>query len=130
MRDRLEDLGAHTTVALVTFTDANSLATYTAQHELGFVALRDPDRTGYRAFGLTRGTLARVWGWRALRRYAELLRADGPRDLHRPIEDTRQLGGDFVIDADGLLQWGFWGQGPDDRPSVDELVAAVEVTRR
>ena len=125
MRDRIHDLEDGAVVALVTFPDPAALATYAARHDLGFVALRDPDRSGYRAFGLGRGTFARVWGWRALRRYLTLIRADGVRGLHRPVEDTRQLGGDFVVDAAGTLTWGFWGEGPDDRPSIDELIAAV-----
>jgi hypothetical protein len=87
--------------------------------------LRDIDRNAYTAFGLGRGSFLRVWGSRAARRYASLLRADGFGGLHRPIEDTRQLGGDFVIDPDGRLAWAFWGAGPDDRPSVDDLIAAV-----
>lgn len=130
MRDRIDELDTTATVALVTFTDSASLATYEAHHDLGFIALRDPDRSGYRAFGLGRGTFTRVWGLRAARRYAELLRGGGFRRLRRPTEDTRQLGGDFVIDADGRLAWGFWGAGPDDRPTVDELVSAVRAAAR
>lgn len=125
MRDRLEEFGGAATVALVTFTDAESLAAYQSRHALGFVALRDPDRRGYRAFGLGRGTVARVWGWRAARRYVQLIRRDGIGGLRRPTEDPRQLGGDFVIDREGRLVWGFWGEGPDHRPAVDDLIAAV-----
>ena len=44
--------------------------------------------------------------------------------------DTLQLGGDFVIAPDGTLSWGFWGAGPDDRPELDDLVAAVDRSRR
>jgi len=129
VRDRIDDLGERTTVALVTFTDPVSLTTYSGRHDLGFPILRDPERHAYAAFGLERGSLMRVWGWRAARRYASLLRADGLRGLRRPTEDTRQLGGDFVVDADGRLAWGFWGDGPDDRPSVDEIVDAVASIR-
>lgn len=128
--DRLEELGPETVVALVTFTDREKLAWYGDSHHLGFDTLTDPDRTAYRTFGLGRGSLARVWGWQAGRRYAEILRADGLSGLRLPTEDTRQLGGDFVIDAAGNLSYGFWGDGPDDRPSVDELIAAIRnVTR-
>lgn len=130
MRDRLDELDDQATVALVTFTGADALGDYTSRHDLGYVALRDPDRSGYRAFGLGRGSLARVWGLRAGRRYAELIRQQGIRGLHLPTEDTRQLGGDFVIDAAGHLVWGFWGEGPDDRPTVDDLLAAVAEARR
>ena len=125
MRDRLDELGAETRVALVTFTDPANLAGYLASNELPFPVLVDPDRAAYRAYGLGRGSTARIWGWRAARRYLQLLRVDGVGRLHRPTEDTRQLGGDFVVGPDGRLVFGFWGAGPDDRPSIDELVAAV-----
>lgn len=125
MRDRIDELGDDAIVALVTFTDEAALRDYVARHQLGFLALRDPDRSAYRAFGLGRGSLARVWGWRAARRYASLIRRDGIGALRRPTEDSLQLGGDFVVDAEGRLVWGHWSEGPDDRPAVDELVAAV-----
>ena len=118
-------------MVLVTFTDRASLARYRAANDLPFQTLVDPDRAAYRAFGLGRGSLGRVWGWRAGLRYLQLFRATGlagVRRVHRPVEDTRQLGGDFVVGPDGVLTWGFWGQGPDDRPSVDELVDAVART--
>lgn len=125
MRDRLVDLGESTEVVLVTFTDPSSLTDYQASNELSYPVLTDPSRDTYRAYGLGRGSVRRVWGLRAARRYVELIRESGIGALRRPTEDTLQLGGDFVIDADGKLGWGFWGDGPDDRPSVDDLVNAV-----
>jgi hypothetical protein len=129
VRDRLEELGTDTEVVLATFTGGDEVLAYAADHDLGFPVLRDPDRAAYRAFGLGRGSVRRVWGRRALRRYVELIRRDGLGGLHRPTEDTLQLGGDFVVAPDGTLAWGFWGEGPDDRPSIDALVAAVELAR-
>ncbi len=130
MRDRIDEFGSEATVALVTFTDAESLAEYQSRHSLGFVALRDPDRHGYRAFGLGRGSVARVWGLRAAKRYLELIRRDGIGGVRRPTEDPRQLGGDFVIDGEGRLVWGFWGDGPDHRPAIGDLIAAVRNAAR
>lgn len=60
-----------------------------------------------------------------MRRYLQILGNGGWTNLERPTEDTLQLGGDFVIDASGTLTYGFWGEGPDDRPSVDELFDEV-----
>ncbi|MEM7139611.1 MAG: peroxiredoxin-like family protein [Actinomycetota bacterium] len=128
MRDRIADLGT-VEVALVTFTDADSLAAYRDARDLGFPVLRDPTRAGYAAFGFGRASFARTWGLRAARRYAQLIREGAWRDLRRPVEDTRQLGGDVVIDARGNVSWIHRGAGPDDRPSVDQIVAAVDVAR-
>jgi len=125
VRDRLEELGDTTEVVLVTFTDMASLTEYQWSNELPYPVLTDPNRHTYQAYGLGRGSVRRVWGVRAAKRYVELIRESGLRGLKKPTEDTLQLGGDFVIGQDGNLAWGFWGDGPDDRPSVDELVEAV-----
>ena len=129
MRDRLNELADHTTVALVTFTSHDNLISYAHDHDLGFPILTDPDRDAYRAFGLGRGSIARVYGLKAARRYVELFRDGGLTELRRPTEDTLQLGGDFVIGADGSLLYGFWGEGPDDRPTVDALIDATRTTQ-
>lgn len=134
MRDRLSELGQDTEVALITFTTKENLGWYQEANEVPFPILVDPDRSGYRAFGLGRGSTGRIYGWKATRRYLELFRSAGAnrrpdaawlRELLRPSEDTLQLGGDFVVDTDGNLAYGFWGEGPDDRPTVDELIEAV-----
>jgi len=124
--DRLDELGTVTTVAMITFTDTDNLARYQTANPIPFPVLVDPDRATYRAYGLGRGSVRRVWGWRATRRYLEIFREKGLHGLRRPTEDTLQLGGDFIIAPDGTLAWGFWGEGPDDRPSVDEIIAQLQ----
>ena len=125
MSGRTSELGTDTQVVLVTFTTREDLDAYRDRTDLQLTMVRDPDRTAYAAYGLGRGSASRVWGLRAARRYLALFRSQGFGGLHRPTEDSLQLGGDFVVGADGVLRYGFWGEGPDDRPSVDELIAAV-----
>ncbi len=129
MGERLTDLGDDTAVVLVTFTTDDHLSEYQDRHGLPFPVLIDRDRQAYRAYGLGRGSVHRIWGLDSARRYLEIVREDGLSGLRRPTEDTRQLGGDFVIDAAGRLAWGFWGTGPADRPSVDQLVDALDRAR-
>lgn len=125
MSERLSDFDESTVIALVTFTEPDNLDQYTRANNLSFPVLVDPDRSAYLAFGLGRGRLTRIWGWKAAKRYAQIIRRHGLGKLRVPVEDTRQLGGDFVLDAEGTLVYGFWGDGPDDRPDVDALVAAA-----
>jgi hypothetical protein len=125
VRNRLDDLGTTTDVVLVTFTDPTNLVGYQTKHQFPFPVLTDPTRAVYQAYGFPRGSVWRVYGWKVVRKYLEIFRESGFRRLDRATEDTLQLGGDVVIDAQGNLAWGFWGDGPDDRPSVDDLVAAV-----
>ena len=130
VRDHLTELGPDTTVAVVTFASGPRLADYVAHHELPFAVLGDPEREAYRSYGLARGARRRVWGLRAGARYLEIIRRDGLGRLRRPVDDPLQLGGDFVIAPDGTLAWGFWGEGPDDRPPVATLIAEVSRLRR
>ena len=126
MRDRPHDLGQTTRIVLVTFGTRGVVSAYRRNNDLPYPVLIDEYRDSYRAYGFGRGSVWRVWGWKAARRYVEVLRAGAWRELRRPTDDTLQLGGDVVIAPDGTLAWSFQGEGPDDRPSVDELVAAVE----
>lgn len=125
-------------MVLITFTDAQNLDGYRMANELPFPILMDTDRSAYRAFGLGRGSVGRVYGHRAAVRYLQIFRdayrSGGVPDRHtvkrlagviRPTEDPLQLGGDFLVGPDGRLAYGFWGRGPDDRPNVDELVGAI-----
>lgn len=117
-------------MVIVTFTSAELLLDYRDRTELPFDLVRDSSRHSYRAYGLPRGSTARVWGLRTAKRYLQIIRRDGFGALRRPTEDPLQLGGDFVVAPDGTLAWGFWSEGPDDRPSVDELVEAVDAVAR
>ena len=122
MRDRLEELG-DAEVALVTFTRQRNLRGYRGRLGLPYPVLADEARSAYRAYGLGRGPWWRIWRPATLLAYARLLRRG--RSLRRPTEDISQLGGDFVVGRDGRLIYVYRSRAPDDRPPVDELVAAV-----
>lgn len=115
----------NTDVLLVTFTNPENLPAYQQRYDLSLPVVVDADRSAYRAFGLGRGSVARIWGLRAAKRYIEIFRSHGFQNPGRVTDDTLQLGGDFIIDPDGTLIYGFWGDGPDDRPSAQELLDAL-----
>lgn len=126
MRDRQPDLG-DTAIAVITFGQPGDLPAHRAHLALPFPLLADPERRVYRQFGLARGALHRIWSPGTLVLYARLLRQG--RKLQRPTQDTRQLGGDFVIGPDGRLAAAFRPASPDARPPIDALVAAVAAAR-
>ncbi|MFV1990198.1 MAG: AhpC/TSA family protein, partial [Acidimicrobiales bacterium] len=107
MRDRLNELGSSTRVVLVMFIDPDALEAYQMKHGLPFDVLSDPERVAYHSYGLGRGSVLRVWGLRAARRYLQIMRVSGVKGLAMPTEDTLQLGGGFVVGADGSLVYGF-----------------------
>lgn len=132
MSDRLDDItgpnGERPHLALITFATPDDVVAYQQRRRLPFPILVDSQRRVYDAYGMGRGSFLDVWGWRAIRRYWQILRPSGPgsrRDLQPATGDTRQLGGDIVIAPDGRFAWGHWSVRSTDRPSVDEIVHAV-----
>jgi hypothetical protein len=85
----------------------------------------DPDRKVYAALALGR---ARWWSFlrpSVLMGYFRALFQAAPAN---PVEgdDVLQLGGDFVVSADGQLVYARRSTTPTDRPSPVELLAAVD----
>jgi peroxiredoxin len=128
VRDELERQGHHLDidVAVITFGHGDRLADYRRHLDVSFTVLGDEDRHSYRAYGLGRGSLRAIYRLKTIRRYVQLLRAG--RKLHRPTEDTRQLGGDFVVGPDGRLRFAFRPVAPDDRPTAAAIVAALDLS--
>lgn len=112
-------------VVLVTFTSTPELERYVRWTGIEMVTLIDPDRSTYRAYGLGSAGFWQIWGLTNLKRSVQILAGRKLTAIRRPTENTRQLGGDFVIDRSGTLTWGRWPEGPDDRPTVQALVDAV-----
>lgn len=123
MLNEIDRLGVR--VVVVAFAPHESLAGYQHRQRLDHIqVLSDPDRRAYQAFGLGRGTLLRVWlDPRVWARYAQLvLRGRRPEPAH---EDTLQLGGDALVSADGRIAWIYRSRGPEDRPSLARIQAAL-----
>ena len=129
VREHLRDFGDDTDVVVVTFAEQVNLTPYIARHDLPFPVLSDTSLSAYQAFGIGRGSLRRVWGLRMVRRYIEIFREQGFEMPARATEDTLQLGGNFIIDPDGTLIYGYWGKGPDDRPPVQSLIDTITTDR-
>lgn len=122
MRDRLDEFG-DAAVVVILFTRARNLRGYRARYVDPLAVATDEDRAVYRAYGLGRGSTWKIWGPKVVLTYVRLLRKGGR--IEKPSEDTSQLGGDFVIGRDGRIAYVFRSKGPDERPSVDDLLAAV-----
>jgi hypothetical protein len=115
--------GDQPSLILVGFSPAQPLAAI-ARH-LGWpgLVLSDPERALYRRLGVGRAPLWRVYSPRTLATYAAAV-ARG-RQLARPAEDTRQLGGDAVV-VDGRVRTLWRPRTPDDRPPAPEVIAAAQ----
>ncbi|MGH4009557.1 MAG: peroxiredoxin-like family protein [Pseudonocardiaceae bacterium] len=83
--------------------------------------LADEDRRLYGLLGMRRARLWQVYSPGTLARYA-IAAARGHR-LPRPVEDTRQLGGDALL-CDGVVVRRWLPRTPNDRLGPAHLVTA------
>jgi alkyl hydroperoxide reductase subunit AhpC len=124
--DELESLGLR--VAVVTFEVGSVAKDYARDTNLRWPLLADGARELYTAYGMAHGTRWQVFGPPAWWIYAKLL-LKGYR-LIRLDGDFLQLGGDILVDPEGVVRIHHVGSGPADRPSVDSILKAVRGTRR
>jgi len=89
-----------------------------------FTVLLDRDRMAYQAYQLERSRL-RAYHPRVVWMYIKRWFQHGTfYDSHG--DDTSQLGGDFIVDRNGILRLVHPSHDPTDRPSVEELLAIIE----
>lgn len=113
----------NTQVTLVSFETGYWLQVWLAETEAPFPLFLDPDRQAYQAYGLER-SLWRSWGPKNLWYYFKA-RLQG-RQTHPTNGDTSQLGGDFIVDAQGIIRMAHRSQDPTDRPPVTQLLATLK----
>ncbi|MFQ5859708.1 MAG: SelL-related redox protein [Anaerolineae bacterium] len=87
-----------------------------------FPLLLDPQRSVYRAYGLER-SLLRSWNIRTMWLYVRLLLSG--RKWRGIRGDSAQLGGDFIVDADGIVRLAYRSHDPTDRPATQALLDAL-----
>ena len=120
--ERIDEIPAK--VVCVTFTGPPLLDAFREELDLPFDLHADTDRELYRALGFGRGSFAAVWlNPKVWTSYAKLI-ARGRRPKP-PQDDTMQLGGDAVTNTEGEVTWVYPSASPADRPSVDQLIAAL-----
>jgi peroxiredoxin len=127
VRDHRERFGNAQPVVVTFAGDPARLGAYTDHLQLASAdipLLADPARELYHYLGATRGRLSDVWSIGTLRMYARLLRRG--RRLRMVRDDTRQLGADAIVDADGRLTHVWLPDGPDHRPSIAEILAVLD----
>jgi len=113
----------NTNIYVISFGAAPLARRWLDETEVPFTLLLDPERAAYQAYGLER-SLLRSWGAKTVWRYARLL-VSGCR--WQGIQgDSGQLGGDFVVDAQGTIRLAYPGRVPTDRPAIEQLLAVLQ----
>jgi len=112
---------------VVTFETAPFVRAYIEETKVAWPILIDRDRLLYRSYGMHRGRFWDIWGPRTWLAYVkELARGRLPRPANA---DTRQLGGDVLVDPAGTVRLHHVGSGPADRPSVATILDAARQRR-
>jgi len=125
LRQHYSEIQARNAVVIaVSFESRDRLFQLARQVRTTFHLLSDPERDIYRAYGLSRGSLSQLLSPGTVLAYVKLL-ARG-RLYHFRRSDLRQLGGDFVIGADGVVQYQHRSAAPHDRPKVQELINVID----
>ena len=88
-----------------------------------FTLLLDPSRAAYTAYGLEH-SLARSWRPKVWLEYARLMLSG--RKWRGIQGDSGQLGGDFIVDSNGVIRFAYRSDDPTDRPSMSQLLATLE----
>ncbi len=111
-------------VCVVTF-DADFMArAYIQETGLEWPLLVDAERSLYRGYGMERGSVWDIYGPSAIGVYLKLMLRG--RSLRSPGRDVHQLGGDVLIDPEGLVRLHHVGAGPADRPEAGEILDLIE----
>jgi peroxiredoxin len=119
-RDELERL--NTEVLLLSFSSPGYARVWSEETCPAFRLLLDRQRTTYRTYGL-QSSLLRSWSLKTVWSYVQLIRAG--RKWRGIQGHSAQLGGDFIVDAEGIIRLAYRSQDPTDRPSVEVILTVL-----
>ena len=110
---------------VVTFEQDWRAKQYVSETGLEFPLCLDHDRVLYRGYGMERGSTRKILGIGNWWHYIKLMLRG--RRVHRPTDDIYQLGGDVLVDPNGIVRLHFVSETPVDRPAVAAIQAAIEM---
>jgi peroxiredoxin len=113
---------ANADVLLISFGRAELARAWQAEACPAFEMVLDPERKAYRVYGLKHSwwrSASLGTFWFTLRR---LLSGQKWRGI---TSDPAQLGGDFIIDTNGIVKMAHPSRDPLDRPDAAEILACL-----
>ena len=121
MRDKEDELHRlKVKVAVVTFENDFLARCYVEDTALAWPILIDSNREMYKDYGMLAASFWDIWGVKTWQVYfKELLKGNKPK---KSDGDIYQRGGDVLIGPNGIVLLHHIGEGPADRPSVEEIL--------
>ena len=92
-------------VVVISQHDPDLTARYVQTYHVPFTALADPTRHAYQAFGVIEGTYWETAGPHAVAHQIKLSLQGNVMGLPRSVSASRQLGGTFIVDTNGIIQF-------------------------
>lgn len=115
----------NTRVVVITFGTLPGAQAWLEETCAPLRVILDPEREVYQAYELERSYL-RAWGLKTMWRYVLLLAAG--RKWRGIQGDSAQMGGDFIVDSEGIIRLAYRSHDPTDRPSAEDLIRCIEQT--
>lgn len=124
MRDKEDELNRlNVRVVVVTFENDFLARCYVEDTALNWPILIDSTREVYKAYGMLSASFWDVWGLKTwLVYFREMLKGNKPK---KSEGDIYQRGGDLLIDPEGIVRLHHIGDGPADRPSVEQILQVI-----
>jgi peroxiredoxin len=116
---RQEFEALHTNVITISFGIEYWARMWLQETQSPFPFLIDPERDAYHAFGL-QSSIFRSWMPQNLWYYAKATLQG--REKFGKRGDPHQLGGDFIVDNQGIVRLAHPSKEPTDRPEVEKLL--------
>ena len=124
MRDKEDELDRlNVKVVVVTFENDFLARCYVEDTALTWPILIDSTREVYKGYGMLSASFWDIWGFKTWQVYLkEILKGNKPI---KSDGDIYQRGGDVLIDPDGVVRLHHIGEGPADRPSVEQILKGI-----
>ncbi len=118
MRDHEEEFSKQNVkIVVITFEDNLLSRSYVEETSLTWPLIIDETRELYRSYGMLSASFWNIWSPRTCLAYLkEIIKG---QKLKKSEADIMQLGGDVLIDPNGIVQMHYVGKGPVDRSSVE-----------
>lgn len=116
-------------VVAVAQHDPDLTARYAQTYHLPFPVLADPARQAYQAFGVVEGTYWETAGPHVVAHQIKLSLQGNVMGLPRSVGASRQLGGTFVVDTGGVVQFAHLARPVYHYPAIQTYLDLFERLR-
>ena len=123
-KDQIDAAGLD--VAVITQGTVEATALFVKEFAPGLLALSDPTREAYKAYGLERGNIFEtVLNWKVIRAVRKAREKGFYLEEPPEGQDAMQMSGTFVVGTNGRVLLPYYYDNIADHPSLDLLLSGV-----